>query len=71
MKIYIICMKNDVPYPIGRDDGCAAYLNAMEAKERKRLIEEHDSAYCDARGGLKVNTLEGPEELLRSAGFRW
>jgi hypothetical protein len=71
MKIYILCFPNGAKYPYNLDGGNASFLSKRLAEKKKALIQKDDKLYCQERGGLQIETLEGSENLLRGLGFRW
>jgi len=71
MKLYVICIKNGSPYPLGKGGGTAGYVSHECADDIKKAIEKHDSEYCEGRGGLVIDTIEASESLLTFSGFRW
>lgn len=71
MKLYVICVKNGTPYPVGKGGGTAGYLSHDKANEMKATVKEYDKEYCEHRGGLTIETIESSKALLKFAGFRW
>ena len=64
MKVWVIVTKSGRRYPMN-----TVYVNEEQAREVLEVINEHDSGYAKARGGLFLETVETSRALVKSFGF--